>query len=288
MNDGRLLEIGRFPVKSMQGESPSTADVATSGIVGDRTHGLFDRASGKVASAKDPRKWAQLLRFRAVHAGEPGPGGALIITLPDGTELRSDDAGVDERLSGVTGRDVELRTELAADAGYDYVWEVDGLAPDAVVTGSQTDTTEDGKVVSTMPLAFMAPGTFQDVAPITILTTAALSAMSRLHPDGMWHPARFRSNLLLDVEGDEIVENGWQGRQVAVGDVVLEVASPSPRCVMTTLPLLDLPRDRAILQTVARHNQQEFAGLGQWACLGVYASVVTPGAVSVGDPVTLL
>lgn len=288
MNDGRLIEIGRFPVKSMLGESPDAAALTASGLVGDRTHSLFDCEGGKVASAKDPRKWAQLLGFRAVHSGEPGTGDALTITLPDGTELRSDDPSVNERLSAATGREVELRSETAADAGYDYVWDVEGIAPEEVVVGSQTDTTADGKRVSTMPLAFMAPGTFQDVAPITIMTTAALAAMKAQHPEGDWNPVRFRSNFLIDVEGDDIVENGWNGRQLAVGDVVIEVASAAPRCVMTTLAQQGLPRDRKILQTVAKHNMQEFAGMGLWACLGAYATVVTPGQVSVGDPVTLL
>jgi MOSC domain-containing protein len=57
--------------------------------------------------------------------------------------------------------------------------------------------------------------------------------------------------------------------------------------VMTTLPQGDLPRDRQILRTVARENRLEFAGFGIWACLGVYASVVEPGEVTVGDPVIL-
>jgi len=287
VNDGRVIEIGRFPVKSMLGESPESVELGSSGITGDRTHSLLDVESGKVASAKDPRKWAQLLGFRAVHSDEPGPGVALTVTTPDGATVSSDDPAVNDRLSVATGRTVELRSEALADGGYDYVWDVEGIAPEEVVAGSQTDTTADGKRVSTMPLAFMAPGTFQDVAPITIMTTAALATMKALHPDGDWSPARFRSNLLVDIEGDGVVENSWPGHRLAVGDVVLEVTSAAPRCVMTTLAQLDLPRDRKVLQTVAQHNMQEFAGLGLWACLGVYATVVTPGRVSVGDPVTL-
>lgn len=65
------------------------------------------------------------------------------------------------------------------------------------------------------------------------------------------------------------------------------MSSPAPRCVNTTLAQGDLPRDREILRTVARENRQEFAGLGQWACLGVYATVVEPGEVAVGDAVEL-
>jgi uncharacterized protein len=285
---GTVAAIGRFPVKSMQGESLERARLGEVGVVGDRTHALLDLGSGKLASAKDPRAWGQLLGFRATWEGDPGPDGELEITFPDGSRVRSRAADVDDRLSAAAGRPVRLCSTPPADAGYDYVWEVDGIAPAEVVEGSRTGTTDDGAPVSTMPLGLMAPGTFQDVAPVTILTTAALAAMAAQHPAGDWDPARFRSNLLLAVDGSEVVEDGWQGRRLAVGDVVLEVTSPSPRCVMTTLPQLGLPRDRAILQTVARHHTVEFGGFGLWACLGVYATVVTPGDVAVGDPVSLL
>ena len=70
--------------------------------------------------------------------------------------------------------------------------------------------------------------------------------------------------------------------------MVLEVSSPAPRCVMTTVAQPGLERDREILRTVARHNRQPFAGFGVWACLGAYASVVEPGDVAVGDVARLL
>lgn len=285
MTIGQLREIGRYPVKSMQGESPDRATVAESGLIGDRRYGLFDVASGRVASAKDPRAWAQLLDFRAEHVDDPG--GPVIITMPDGATVDTASADLDARLSAATGRQVRLRSEGAADAAYDYVWEMTDIAPEEVITGSQTGETDDGKPVSAMPLGFLAPGTFQDVAPITLMTTAALAAMAKHHREGSWQPARFRMNLLLDVDGDEVVENEWPGRRIAVGDVVFEVTSAAPRCVMTTLPQLGLPRDRGILQTVNQHNRQEFAG-GKWACLGVYASVVSPGEVAVGDAVRVV
>jgi uncharacterized protein YcbX len=288
VDTGRVAELRRFAVKSMQGEQPTTARFGPSGVAGDRTHGLFDLESGKVASAKDPRRWGALLTFRARHADPAADSGAVVITLPDGDEVASDDPAVHRRLSDATGRAVELRAEPAGNAGYDYVWEVDGIAPDEVISGSQTGTTQDGRPLSTMPLAFMAPGTFQDVAPVTVLTTAALAAMAERHPEGAWDAARFRANVLLEVEGAEVVENAWPGRRLAIGDVVLEITTPTPRCVMTTLPQLALPRDRDILRTVARDNMEEFAGLGRWACLGVYANVVTPGEVRVGDAARLL
>ncbi|MCU1484203.1 MAG: hypothetical protein JWN67_949 [Actinomycetia bacterium] len=280
---GTVQAINRYPVKSMQGESLGRAPFGPTGIPGDRVSGLLDVESGKVVSAKDPRRWAQLLDLRATWLEGP-----IEVELPDGTRLRATDDDADARLSGAVGRAVRLVSTLPEGAGYDYVWEVDGMAPDEIVEGSRNGTTADGRPMSTMPLAMMAPGTFQDVAPITLLTTASLAAMRKLHPDGDWSPDRFRSNLVIEVDGDEIVENGWEGRRLSIGSVALDVTGPSPRCVMVTLPQLGLPRDRGILQTVAKHNRVPFMGLGDWACLGAYATVVTPGEVAVGDAVVLL
>ena len=288
---GQLQEIGRFPVKSMLGEAPERVTVGESGVAGDRAHALVDIETGKVASAKDPRLWAGLLSFRAryVDPDEARAGAPVDITLPDGTTVRTDDADAVSRIGDAVGRPVSIESKAPVDGGgqYDYVWDVDGLAPDEVVSGSQTGVTDEGRPLSTMPVALMAPGTFQDVAPITIMTTAALAAMAQHHPEGRWEQPRFRSNLVLDVAGGGIVENDWIGRRLTIGSAMFEVYAATPRCVMTTLPQGDLPRDRQILRTVARENRLEFAGFGIWACLGVYASVVEPGEITLGDPVTL-
>ena len=57
---------------------------------------------------------------------------------------------------------------------------------------------------------------------------------------------------------------------------------------MTTLAQQDLPADLEILRSVARQNRVELKGSGRFACLGVYAAVVEPGRVAVGDSVKLL
>jgi len=120
-----------------------------------------------------------------------------------------------------------------------------------------------------------------------VLTTASLAAMAAHYPDGDWSVARFRPSLFLDVEGAAFVEDDWIGRHLVIGDLVLAVTAASPRCVMTTLAQPGLPRDRGILQTVARHHKRDFSGFGDFACLGAYADVVTPGRIAVGDRVTL-
>ena len=79
--------------------------------------------------------------------------------------------------------------------------------------------------------------------------------------------------------GKDFVENGWIGRTLALGDAVrLSITGPCPRCVMTTLPQADLPRDPGILRAAAQHNH---------ANVGVYASVLRGGQVRRGDAIRL-
>jgi hypothetical protein len=75
------------------------------------------------------------------------------------------------------------------------------------------------------------------------------------------------------------VEDEWTGRALAVGaSVVLDGFAPTLWCVTSTLAQDDLPYDRGVLRTIADHHR---------GCLGVYASVRSPGLVRVGDPVRL-
>ena len=75
------------------------------------------------------------------------------------------------------------------------------------------------------------------------------------------------------------VENAWIGHTLAIGgEVRLSVTGPCPRCVMTTLPQGDLPRDPGILRTAAQHNLVN---------VGVYAAVVRGGTIRRGDAVRL-
>ena len=124
-------------------------------------------------------------------------------------------------------------------------------------------------------------GTFFDAAVVHVLTTATLDRLRMLYPQGRFEVRRFRPNMVIESAngGTDFVENAWIGRTLAIGDAVrLSITGPCPRCVMTTLPQGDLPRDVGILRTAAQHNQ---------ANVGVYASVVQGGKVRRGDPVSL-
>jgi uncharacterized protein len=127
----------------------------------------------------------------------------------------------------------------------------------------------------------MPPGTFFDLAGVHVLTTSTIDRLRELHPRGRFEVRRFRPNVVVHVGDDvvDFVENKWVGRQMRIGDeVVLEITGPCPRCVMTTLPQGDLPKDREILRTAARFNDVN---------VGVYAEVRQAGMVRRGDAVAL-
>jgi uncharacterized protein YcbX len=60
------------------------------------------------------------------------------------------------------------------------------------------------------------------------------------------------------------------------------------RCVMTTLAQPALARDQRTLQAIARPNRIEIAGLGTWACAGIYADVRRGGQIGRGDAVRVV
>src|SRR5438309_1062873 len=177
-----------------------------------------------------------MLGLRATYADGPGAGNALRIELADGTTVGSNDDDVDKRLSAAIGRDVHLTAEVPTGAAYDEEWpEVEGIAPSEFIARTRSGRSVTGRDLSSLPVGMLAPGTFQDVAPLTVMTTASLRTAKALHPDGDWDDRRFRSTVLLDADGDGFVEQDWVGKSLRIGDVELSITAPTPRCVMVTL-----------------------------------------------------
>jgi hypothetical protein len=262
----------------MLGEQVPTTHVDEWGLLGDRAYAVVDRAEGKVASAKNPRKWPRMFEFRAALPDPAEPGAPVTITLPDGTVLSSDHVDVDDVLSGVLGRSVTLQaTEHARLAAADPADQ----KPSAAQAEEYWPDMEGLDYRDTVTDFDMPEGTFFDCAVVHLLTTATLARLRELHPQGRFEIPRFRPNVVVD-PGDgtaDFVENTWVGRTVRIGDDVrLAVTEPCPRCVMTTLRQGDLPKDSDILRTAARYNGVH---------VGVYASVLHGGEVARGDAVRL-
>jgi uncharacterized protein len=276
---GAVVSLWRYPVKSMLGEELQTAQVRDHGLLGDRAYALLDRADGKVATAKNPRKWPSLFACRATFI-EPSGSGAQVppvrMMLPDGTIVTSEQRDCHQLLSKALNREVTL---AVAERGRVAGVPSSGAASWTAQAEEYWPDMEGLDYRDTVTEFALPPGTFFDCATVHLLTTATLNRLRDGYPQGQFEVQRFRPNIVVEPMGDEqgFVEDAWIGHTLAIGDEVrLSITGPCGRCVMTTLAQEALPQDREILRTAVQHHQ------GQ---VGVYAAVVRGGTIRCGDRV---
>jgi uncharacterized protein YcbX len=104
-----------------------------------------------------------------------------------------------------------------------------------------------------------------DAEALHLVTTGSLA---RLDADAR----RFRPNLIIDATGDEA---GWEGRTLTAGEAILRIVGRTERCVMITMAQTELPAEPKLLRALS----------GDAPMFGVYAEVLSPGRIRVGDPV---
>jgi uncharacterized protein len=281
---GRIAELWRYPVKSMGGEPVAGAMLGPLGVPGDRGWALRDEAAGEIRGAK---KLPMLMRCHARYDAEPAADTIppVTMTLPDGVTLGSDAADVHARLSALVGRAVTLwprqppdrrehyRRGLPDHADFDTeLRDVFGRLPD--------EPLPDLSAIPPELFEFTSPlGTYFDLSPINLLTTASLRTLGTRNPSAQFDRRRFRPNLLIESRDAGLPEMHWPGRHLRIGGAVLAVTLPTVRCGMTTHAVDELPKDASVLRTIVRDADQN---------LGVYATVEQPGAVAVGDTVELV
>jgi uncharacterized protein YcbX len=264
---GSVGTLYRYPVKSMMGEELNAVMVGGKGIVGDRLFALSDPATGKIASAKNPSKWPNLFAFHAAYTAplDSVQLPAVRITLPNGDTVLSNAADLESVLTGTLGKPVRFLSGAPASGTLEEYWpDIEGLA-------KRDEVTDEA----------MPAETFFDLAMVHLLTTATMNELRRLYPEGRVEARRFRPNIVITTppEVSGFVEKDWIGKVVAIGDQVkFKITGPCPRCVMTTLPQADLPKDNGILRTAVQHNN---------AHVGIYANVLQGGKIKRGDEVRL-
>ncbi|GLZ47768.1 molybdenum cofactor biosynthesis protein [Actinomycetospora sp. NBRC 106375] len=262
----RVSTLTRYPVKSMLGQPVEQAEITAAGLALDRRYGLLDATTGLVATAKHPRLWRRLLQYSAAAQDD-----RVQVTAPDGHVRDVDDPRLPSELAADLGREVTVAATRPQGA------EVERPDPEDVLAQG----VESEVAAPTLEISMgSAADTFVDYAPVHLITTPTLD---RLGVD----PVRYRPNLIIESDGQPFAETDWVGRELTVGEVVLRVVLPTPRCSVPTLEHGDRPRAPEALRPLLTDNRVDVPGFGVLPCAGVYAEVVRGGTVRRGDAVEL-
>jgi len=253
----RVAQLSTTPVKGLALSHPDSVDLTGDGVDGDREFFLVTD-DGRLISCTD---LGDLMRHRATYDAASrvlevhGPDGLLRSAVAEqGAPLHTDFYG--------------LRTVAAhVVPGWDDLFSQIGGRALRLVHG------ETGGY---------------DVHGVSLLgsaSTAALAASSSVHAVDS---RRFRMNV--EIAGAAAHdEDTWDGRELRLGGAVVRVGGPIKRCAATTrnpdTGVVDLQTLRLIRTARGRQETPEF-GFGFY--FGVYADVVTPGRVHVGDEVELV
>jgi uncharacterized protein YcbX len=250
MRIGTIKQIWRFAVKSMAGEQLDVCTVGMRGIPGDRGWAVRDETAGKLATGSG---FPLLMQCSARYREAPVNGFVphVDMRLPDETHIASDLTDVNARLTTLLGKPVSL-CALASDNSEQSAIQLNS-----------------------------ARGTYFDVAPIHVLTSASVEEMKRLAPAGDWDVRRFRPNFFVETDAgiEGLVDAEWGGRTLRIGEVEILCELPCERCAMTIHAQPELRKDESIFRTIVKEANTN---------LGTYASVLRAGEVRVGDLVELI
>ena len=289
---GTVDTLWRFPVKSMLGEQVDVVELGKGGIIGDRAYAVRDRETGKVASAKNPKLWPDLLACRAAFVEPPRPDDELPpvrIDLPKRYSVLSDAPDVDAVLSRFFGRDVELARAAPNDFTIDqYHPDEENYDPERTPRRGRRSAAGCG-VLQRARAALRRPGgvvlrPLPAQRPHVIEPRAAERARAaeplRRAPvpderDRRHRRARVRRESVARTPARDRRQRADQcgHARSSLRDAELGPGGPS--------------RDSGILKALAKHNRIDVAG-SLYPCAGIYAVVESTGTIRTDDRVYLI
>lgn len=245
-----VATISITPVKSLALHHPQEVELDAAGVRGNRLYYLVDEA-GRLANGV---RHGTLVQIRPELEN-----GSLTLRFPDGA---------------IVDGDVELADSVTTDF---YGRPVQGR----LVRGPWSDALSD-YVGSHLQLVRAVDDDAWDVQPATLVSLASCARLGE-QLDAQVDHRRFRMLLTLDgLEPHE--EDSWSGGRVRVGEAVLRVGGPVPRCAVTTQDPETGIRSLDTLSGIRRYRGVRESD-GKSIDFGVYARVEQPGRVRVGDAV---
>jgi len=246
----RVAALAIAPVKGMRTVDVDALELAESGPVGDRAFHVRE-ADGEIAlTMRNPRLVQVVPTWNAAE-------GELALAFPGGHRVAAPVAhGAPVSTAFYDGRQVPGRVvegPFAAALSEHLGHPVELVAHDDGVTGG-------------------------DDRAVTLMSDGSLAAVSGALDGAVVDPRRFR--MTIAIEGAQAwEEDGWAGREVAIGSATLRVAVPTERCVVTMRDPDDGHGDLPILRALAHLRGKRDVAFGVWC------DVAAPGVVRVGDVV---
>ncbi|MDE2989346.1 MAG: MOSC N-terminal beta barrel domain-containing protein [Chloroflexota bacterium] len=287
MSVGTVTQLWRYPVKSMAGEQLSAAEIDQNGVAGDRGWAVREIEADVTRNAREMPK---LLQFASAYAESPSfdqRSPAVTITTPDNLQVQSADENRDQQLSEILGRPVMLTPLHPAD---DLAWYARAQIPEGVdpmqalrqLMGMQEDDPlpDFSGLPPDLQNFSSPPGTYFDCYPIHIMTTSSLNTLAESGGGEDVDVRRFRPNVLIDTGDTEgLLEVDWTGKQLRLGEVVIELQTTTVRCSVPAHAQRDFGSSRAVGRALIENTKQH---------LGSYCNVLQGGTVNVGDDVELI
>lgn len=115
-----------------------------------------------------------------------------------------------------------------------------------------------------------------DDQPVTLMSEASLQALASEFNGAAPDPRRFRMTITMTGTA-AWAEHGWGGQTVAIGEAVLRVIAPVPRCLVTTRNPESGATDARVLHALARLRGKDDVTFGVWC------DIIRPGRIHVGD-----
>jgi uncharacterized protein YcbX len=248
-----VARLNVTPVKSTRLLHPERVEVTRDGLPENRLFYLVD-PMGALFTAGDVGELQQVV------SAWDGDTQMLTLTMPDGTQVVASGAALGEAVvTDFYGRPV----------------------PGRVVEGPFADALRSFTGRNLRLIRCDKPGDAYDVEPLTAVGVASVASLASVAGhDGELDARRFRMNIELD-GSDPYEEDSWEGTDVRIGTAVLRFGEQVPRCVITTLDPATGHKDFATLTEIARQRGRIDGRNG--LPFGVYARVVEPGAIAVGD-----
>jgi hypothetical protein len=252
---GRVAWIAIAPVKSMALVHLDSARLELSGIAGDRAFAVLDDEN-RLCNGK---RFGQLATIRPDH--DP-VAGTLGLRLPYGVDV-----------SGA----IRLG---AIESGIFF----GHMRAARTVIGPWSDALSSLAGRPLRLVAMVDTGNGLDRGPTaTLLSTAALGDLAAAGgaPEPL-DPRRFRMTFGIDGV-DAYAEDGWIGRDVRIGAAVVRPAGNVGRCAVTTQ---DPDTGRPTFDTLGTlQATRGYLPTSEPLPFGVWADVIVPGDVALGDPV---